>query len=204
MNPGERATEPFPQGPGTRYEGRVPAPLGPLLGFCIGALLAWSVRNQRPREELGSGRALLLAAAFSVLVFGPVCAYFLVYAPDWCFAYLIDTARLPRGFEIALTLANVVSVPAGFTALDRMPRERAFAALGILTGPPIFACAAFVAGAASRLSVYGTYAGFHGDFGVVGVAGSMLGYGLLFMALVLGLALAWTLFVLRRLDLGGA
>jgi hypothetical protein len=51
-----------------------------------------------------------------------------------------------------------------------------------------------------RMSVEATYAQFHGDFGIRPLAGSELGYVILWLWLVLGLASTWTLFSLYRLG----
>jgi hypothetical protein len=51
-----------------------------------------------------------------------------------------------------------------------------------------------------RLSVRATYAQFHGDFGTEPVAGTPLGWALLWVALVLSASTAYVVHVLRRMS----
>jgi hypothetical protein len=53
--------------------------------------------------------------------------------------------------------------------------------------------------AARRLAVSGTYAQFHGDFGTEPIGASLLGRGVLLMAALLGVGIAWTVRSLARM-----
>ncbi|HEY3593645.1 MAG TPA: hypothetical protein VGL13_07220, partial [Polyangiaceae bacterium] len=58
--------------------------------------------------------------------------------------------------------------------------------------PGVVVALVSIAATADRLGVQGSYAQFHGDFGTRPVAGSSLGYGLLWVDVVLVLGIAWT------------
>jgi hypothetical protein len=183
----------------------VPAPIAPLIGFVLGTAFAWAAAGEVPRAP-GSAlfsRALVIVSLFSLLVFAPVAAYFVAFAPDWSFAYLVDSARLPGGADLALILLDVASVPLGFAAASRRCQHRSPAPLLRLAAPPALVAATFIIAGLSRLQVDATYAQYHGDFGTRPVAGSPLGYALLWMNAVLLLGAAWTGRALRRMAARG-
>ncbi|AKT39398.1 hypothetical protein [Chondromyces crocatus] len=194
----------------------MPAFVAPLIGFALGALLAW-IRGAAPLQPFarsqpggtawqalrdhgvsGMGtartaeaRSLALATLFGLLVFTPICAYFLTFAPDWSFAYLIDSRRVPSALELLLLIADAAAVPAGFLAMERAGEHRSFRATGSLVGAPLALAALLVLLLGKRLTVEGTYRQIQGDFGVGAVAGGPLGYALLWMhgLLIAGLVL---------------
>jgi hypothetical protein len=180
----------------------VPAFLAPLVGFALGALLAW-MRAAAPRNPASAPaaerRPLALACAFSALVFTPACAYFLVFAPDWSLAYLIDSRRVPSAVDLVLLAIDAVSVPAGFIALTRAPASRSLRALAALLGAPLGIALLAALILAPRLAVDGTYRQVHGGFGTRPAAGGPLGYALLWMNGLLAAGLALT----ARAILGG-
>jgi hypothetical protein len=59
---------------------------------------------------------------------------------------------------------------------------------------------AAVALSVRRLAVSGTYAQFHGDFGTESIAASTLGKGVLLMATLLTLGLAWVVRSVARMS----
>ncbi|MCA9594173.1 MAG: hypothetical protein KC776_12705 [Myxococcales bacterium] len=177
----------------------MPAPPAPLIGFLVGVGFAWAAREELGRAGTVLSRSLVVVCVFGAIVFAPIAAYFLALAPDWSFAYVIDTRRLPRIVELSLVLLDALSVPLGFVlaAPRGTARPSAWAKLGAL---PALAVLVFAAAALPRLTVSATYAQYHGDFGVRPVAGSPLGYALLWMSAVLLAAVAWTVHSLRRLG----
>jgi hypothetical protein len=201
----------------------VPAFVAPLVGFALGALLAWfsavaahrpgALRAAEPRLSPGpSGRPLALVTLFAVLVFAPVCAYFLVFAPDWSFAYLVDTRRIPSAIDLLLLLLDAASVPAGFAAVQAYvatagagpAAQRSVRALALLAGAPLSMALIAVIALSRRLALDGTYRQVEGDFGVHPVAGGPLGYALLWMYTLLAAGFAVTVSALLRRDPGGA
>ncbi|WP_437736231.1 hypothetical protein [Sorangium sp. So ce1335] len=203
----------------------MPAFVAPLVGFALGALLAWfsaaaphrpgAPRAAEPRLAPGSrDRPLALVSLFAVLVFAPVCAYFLVFAPDWSFAYLVDTRRIPSAVDLVLLLLDAASVPAGFAAAHRFASraggrptaQGAVRALAVFGGGPIAVALVAVLALSRRLALDGTYRQVEGDFGVHPVAGGPLGYALLWMYTMLAAGFAVTVSALlrrERSDRGG-
>jgi hypothetical protein len=178
----------------------VPAPTAPLFGFALGALLAWVAAADLARSTTGYGtQSFLLVVGFALLVFAPVSAYFVAFEPDWSLAYLIDSERLPSVVPMTLVLAAAASVPAGFIAAAADARTHRQGRVLWIALPPLLAAVGFVVAMLSRLAVQANYAQFHGDFGTRGVAGSPLGYALLWMLSVLCLATIFTTRALQRL-----
>jgi hypothetical protein len=180
----------------------MPALMAPLLGLTLGFLLAWSAADELAQAP-GSGvtsRALLVVSLFGLMVFAPVSGYFLAFAPDWSFLYLLDTNATPTALQFFVVLLNAVSVPAGFALAARPARLRSYGTLTRLIAAGTAVCCVILGIAHSRLRVNGSYAQFHGDFGLEPVAGGSLGYALLWMGLVLVGAFAWTIRSLRQLG----
>lgn len=179
----------------------MPALVAPLLGFALGVLFAWTAADEAARRgATGTGRALWATAAFGLLVYAPVAGYFLTFWPDWSFAYVLDSERLPAGVDLVLILANVACCPAGFLAGQRSAGERRLAPLLRIAAGGILPATALLLVTFRRLAVNASYAQFHGDFGIRPTAGSALGYALLWMAAVLVFGVLWTLRGLRRIS----
>jgi hypothetical protein len=172
-------------------------------GLCLGVSFAWLARRELRRVttgELGS-RGLAIATLFALLVFAPVSAYFLAFEPDWCLAYLVDTAQASSALPPALLLLSLASVPGGFL-LGRLLLERAHdeaSLLRALSGGAVLTLGAVMLGL-RRFAVQGTYAQFHGDFGTQPLAGSSLGYAVLLLGFWLTAGLGFAVWNLRRLD----
>jgi hypothetical protein len=143
--------------------------------------------------------SLGLVSLFSLLVFTPAAAYFIAFEPDWAYAYLIDSSRHVGALHAAVVLCDVASVPLGFVLSARSGPGPAFSVLMRLAGVPLLSAGLFVAVLFPRLSVQATYAQFHGDFGTRPIAGTPLGYAVIWMLLVLSGAAAWMTQALRRL-----
>jgi len=176
------------------------APISPLLGLVLGLFFGWAARGPNT-ANVGSlsSRALLVVILFSLLVFAPICSYFLAFAPDWTYAYLVDSERLPSTVDLALVLINAASVPAGFLLATHQSKSRPRATITRLGFAPALICLLFITISIKRLGVDASYAQYHGDFGTRPLAGSPLGYSVLWMLLVLGGATAWTAHSLTRI-----
>ncbi len=179
----------------------MPAPVAPFIGFALGTGFAWAAANVLAKGP-GSGvtsRALLVVTLFSLLVFAPTTAYFLAFAPDWSYAYWVDSRKLPSAVGLGLVLLNLASVPIGFWAAARAARARALRKLVNLGLVALAPCVLFVVIGWQRFGVEGTYAQYHGDFGMRALGGSPLGYALLWMTLILAGATAWAARCLKKL-----
>ena len=178
------------------------APISPLVGLLLGLLFAWAGRTPGARGGVPlSSHVLLVVLAFSLLVFAPICSYFLAFSPDWSYAYLVNSERLPSTVDLALVLINASSVPVGFLFGARQLRFRPSTNLTKLGFIPAMLSLLFVAVTIRRLGVDASYSQYHGDFGTRPLAGSPLGYGLLWMLSVLGGSTAWTTHHLRRIAM---
>lgn len=186
---------------------RVPAFVTPFVGFALGALLAWfsaaapgrpgALRaiEARAAKAPPRGRPLALVALFAALVFTPVCAYFLIFAPDWSFAYLLDARRVPSAVDLLLLLLDAGSVLAGFLAARGSLRTAT-----VLAGVPLAIALLAVFLLSRRLAVDGTYRQIEGNFGGHPVAGGPLGYALLWMHTMLAAGFIVTVRALLARD----
>lgn len=182
----------------------MPALVAPLYGVSLGALLATlageSVSRSSPAVRL---RALLLVVGLGLLVFAPGAGYFVAQHGDWAYGYLLPASRRPALLDVAVLLVDVAAVPLGFApslaAGSRGQRRR----LALLLGP-LFLGTLLVAGFLPRLRVLGTHAQYHGDFGTEPLVGGAASLALLWTALVVVAASAWTLRALRSGADGGA
>jgi hypothetical protein len=179
----------------------MPGPLAPFLGLFLGVVFAWSAREDLIRTPGASwigSRAPLIVSLFAVLVFAPICAYFLGFEADWSYAYYIDTRRIPSAAELGLVLVDAVSVPLGFALAVSRARTRRVGPILRLGLPALLTVVVAVLIASPRLRFEASYAQFHGDFGVRPVAGGPLGYALLWMNSLLVFGAAWTIQKLRQ------
>jgi hypothetical protein len=181
----------------------MPAPLAPLVGFALGVVFAWWAREELARSQLSAGigsRSLVIVSLFATLVFAPIGSYFLAFEADWSYAYFIDTRRIPSALQLALALLDAASVPVGFVVAASYARARKLVAVLTLGTPPVLLGLIGIAAFAGRLSIQASYAQFHGDFGTRPVAGSPLGYALLWMDSLLVVASIWTIHQVQRLT----
>jgi hypothetical protein len=183
------------------YARGMPAPIAPLVGFMLGIAFAWAAADDLARAAgHAPARSLWLATLFGLAVFAPAAGFFLAFSPDWSYAYLIDSQRMPGAVDLGLVLIDAASVPAGFVAASRWAAARKLGPVVRLSLVPIALVIAFVAFTLPRIGVHATYAQYHGDFGTRAVSGSPLGYALLWMSAVLAGAILWTLRALRMLG----
>lgn len=172
-------------------------------GLSLGVAFAWLARRELRRVAPGDfgTRGLAITALFALFVFAPISAYFLAFEPDWCFAYLFDTARASAALTPASLLLEPGSVPAGFLVgrrlLERGRDETTL--LRVLSGTLVLTLGALMLGL-RRFAVQGSYAQFHGDFGTQPLAGSSLGYAILLLGFWLTVGLGFAVWNLRRLD----
>jgi hypothetical protein len=160
----------------------VPALVGPFVGFALGAALAWLCRAEARREDEAALRArVAVAALFALLVFAPACAYFVVFAGDWSFFYLVDELGVPSALELLLVIGDAALVVLGFVAGHHAARRHAERALAALVIAPASIAAALVLSFLSKLRVVGTFHQVTSRFGTQPVAGSPLGWAILWM-----------------------
>lgn len=179
----------------------MPAIVAPLLAFVLGLAFAWSAAEELasdPTSILGT-RSFLVSTLFSLLVFAPVAGYFLGFHGDWAFAYLADTRTLPSAVILALVLLDAALVPIGFIVGAPLARQRRLKQLLTIAAVPSFIALMLMLLFARRWGSAASYTQFHGDFGVRSVAGTPLGYALVWMNGVLAASVALTVRHLRKL-----
>ena len=172
----------------------MPIAFAPFAGVAFGAALAWVAAPGLARDD---GPVMLsmpfaLVAAFAGLLWLPIVSYFVAFHSDWSYLYLVSSQRVPSAVDLGLVLLSTAAVPGAFFVAARPVRKRRMGAAAALVAVPVAAVVAGVAVASSRLAVSGTYAQFHGEFGTEPIGASTLGRGVLLMAILLALGLAWT------------
>lgn len=178
----------------------VPAVVFPLIGFAAGAALAWLSADDLARQGSAIGRPLCIVALLSILVYAPAGSYLITFFPDWSFAYFVDVVGARRALPTAACLLTAASLPLGFVSAARSAEaRRASRVLRLALGPALLGLASVVV-LSPRLGVYATYAQFHGDFGTGPIAGSPLGYAILWSLLADAAGLLWTARVLVQLS----
>lgn len=176
--------------------------IAPLVGFVLGVAYAWAASDELARAagNVVGTRSLVIVTLFGMLVSVPITGYFLILAQDWSFAYLVGSSRLASALGMGLLLLTAVSTPIGFRAAARPAGSRNVQAVVTIAAFPLLLTAALIALLLPRLSVFGTFAQFHGDFGTGPVAGSFVGTALLWTHAVLVGAIVWTVRCLQALT----
>ena len=169
----------------------MPALVGPFVGFALGAALAWLCRGEARREDEAAFRArAALVALFAALVFAPACAYFIVFAGDWSFFYLVDERGVPSALELLVVLADAALVVLGFAAGHRAARRRDDRALVALAAAPTVLAAALALAFLPKLRVDGSFHQVMSRFGTQPVAGGPLGWAILWMGVMIAAGFA--------------
>jgi hypothetical protein len=179
----------------------MPVAVAPLFGIALGALFAWAGMEELARVGGSvSSRSLVVAALFGALVYAPACGFFEAFFPDWSYAYWLDARQRPVALDLALVVADALSVPLGLALFARSAASRRTASLARGVAIPSFVAGLSLLAMFPRLRIFGTYAEFYGDFGTEPLTGSPAGYALIWMLAIVAAAAAFTLQVLRRLS----
>lgn len=179
----------------------VPIAFAPLFGLALGAALAWVASPELARIDgpLVASRPFAVVAAFAGFVWVPVVAYFVAFHGDWSYLYVLSWQRVPSAIDLGLVLFAGASIVGGFwLAIPAARRGRSGPLIAMVSVPTTIAVGCLLS-AVSRLAVSGTYAQFHGDFGTEPIGASALGKGVLLMAVVVALGLAWTVRALLQM-----
>ena len=171
----------------------MPVPFAPLLGFVLGAALAYAAALELSRTDgpLVASRPFAVVVGFAALVYTPFCGYFVAFHGDWAYVYQVAWRGVPSALDFALVLFGGASVVLGFLAAVPLVKRRKTGALAALAVAPAGIGLALLALTARRLAWSATYAQFHGEFGAEPLAASTLGRGVLLMGIVLVLGIAW-------------
>lgn len=178
-------------------------------GFLLGMVFAWSAADEqkRTRSPLQS-EAAWVVLAFGIVVFGPSAGTLVAFHGDWSLSFWWPAAALPAPALAFCVLCCALAPLVGFGFGVAMLRRRKPLILLYVGGAALLGCAGASLFILPRLLVEASYVEFHSSFGsgfgagfgARPIAGSTLGYSLLWIgALVSGVSL-WTAHALRRLP----
>jgi len=154
----------------------LPIPTQLLFTFASGVLVALAARA----DLRGSPKATVLSHAFAAyllyagLVVVPASLYFYIFHGDWYLLYLVDSQRVPSALVLLACLLEVGLGAGGFLLGAAFVRNQREPWAGAVVGVTASLGAAAIPLAHQRLSVVGTYAQFHGDFGLSPFGGVLL------------------------------
>jgi hypothetical protein len=129
---------------------------------------------------------------FAVLVYAPLCAYFVAFHGDWAYGYRVAWHGIPSAVDLALVIFSGATVLLGMAAAAHASRARRLPVVAWLGAIPAGLGFLVLVLSAPRLSVSATYAQYHGGFGVQPITASALGRGVLVMGIMLILGVGWT------------
>ncbi|HEU4412845.1 MAG TPA: hypothetical protein VFS43_46815 [Polyangiaceae bacterium] len=178
----------------------MPALLAPFVGFSLGVFFSWASADEVARGlgPLVISRPFAIVALFALLGFAPALGYFLTFAADWSLAYLVDTRRVPSALLLLLALGSGASVLAGFALGARQVRARRPVSLLPLMTVPLAAAAVLLGAFARNLALFGSYVQVTRQLDAEPIAGSSLGYAVLWVNACLLASVLWTAHELRR------
>jgi hypothetical protein len=171
----------------------MPGLLAPLLAFALGAFFALQARSEIERyDDLERRAARRIVELFGALVMVPITAYFVAFAGDWSLAYLAEAHRVPSALGLLWVVLTGATAPLGFVVGARAVRRRAQSELIALVAVPAVAALLFVVVLYPELRLEGTTHEVRGRFGTRPVAGSSLGWAILWMDAMLAIGAAIT------------
>lgn len=172
-----------------------------LLGaFSLGVLFAAAAREElRQRQSVLASGATWVVCLFSFVVFAPAATYLAAYNLDWGFGYFVDSTELPPLALPALSLAFVAAPLCGYALAARSARQPSALPLLVLGGLSVLGALLSLLVGLPRLVVDSSYLEYQNQFGMRALAGSPLGYSLLWAFLVLAFCIVWTYSTLRRM-----
>jgi hypothetical protein len=178
-------------------------PLPPLLLFTLASGLAAALAG---RQELRTSprhvaltRAFFAFVSYVVLVVVPASVYFYAFHGDWFLLYLVDVARIPSAVALIGFVGQAALGLGAFVLAAVLIRNQREVVVGAVLGLVVVAGGGSVLGYADRLERVGSYAQYHGQFGLVPYEGALLTGTLAMSAIALfGLA-----FLLVRLWQAG-
>jgi hypothetical protein len=170
-----------------------------LIGWSLGVGFAWCASEElRQHPSTLNTQTAWVVVLYSLLVYAPAAAYLISFHGDWSLSYWVQSGLLPRG---ALTLLIAICTGAPFVGLlvgGRYARARRGLPLLYLGAAPLAVCMLGALLSLPRLLVSASTVQYRDDFGTRSIAGSPLGYAVLGMAVVVGLASVWTANALRN------
>ena len=170
----------------------MPLPTVLCLAFGTGLAAALAARNEirlSARHPLLT-RSYAAYVIFLVLVLVPVSVYFYVFHGDWFLLYLFDVREVPSAMALIGFLLEVGLGTLGFAIGGSLARSQRDGAIGVFVGASALGALAPIAMASDRLAVVGSYAQYHGGFGLsrFGEGAMLQGSALMTILLIAGIA----------------
>lgn len=180
----------------------MPLPLLLMLALVAGMASSLAGRHElkmSPRPILLT-RGFLAYLSYASLVVVPASVYFYVFHGDWFLLYTVDIGKIPSavallGFVLQAGLGGL-----GYLVGALLVRNQREAIVGVLVGMLLIGGVAVVVVYVDRLAQVGSYAQFHGQFGLEAYQGGPLMTGGLAIGAILVTGLA---FLLTRLWMSG-
>lgn len=171
------------------------------LAFMVGALAALAGRAEiklSPRHPLLT-RSFAAFVAFALCVLVPVSVYFYVFHGDWFLLYLVDVREIPSAIALVGFVLEALVGVLGFSLGSSLLRSQREGLVGAAAATALAIAVLVPVLLRDRLSRVGSYAQFHGGFGVVDfTAGPLFAGTILMVVAFLGAAG----FLLGRLWVG--
>jgi hypothetical protein len=147
-----------------------------LLTFASGLAAALAARADvrvSPKPAMLS-HAFVAYLFYAALVLAPISVYFYVFHGDWYLLYWVDTDRIPSAIALIGCVVCLALGAAGFLLAATLIRTQRDQWVGAGIGVSVSLGIAVIALARHRLSVVGSYAQYHGDFGLSAYGGALL------------------------------
>ncbi len=179
----------------------MPLPSLFLLAFASGVAAALASRRElrlspRPAPLTAGFWALLL---YLTLVLVPISLYFYWFHGDWALHYVADAQAIPSAVALVGFVVEVLLGGLGFVAGASLVRAQREAVAGAVLGLVVAVGAGLLHLVRARLTVVGSYAQFHGGFGLTPYARGAMVYETVAMSLFTAMGLAY---LLARLAFG--
>lgn len=179
-------------------------PLPPFLLFAVttglsSALAARYELRTSPRPvPLTQGFAATMI--YGALVVVPASVYFYAFHGDWFMLYSVDVQTIPSAVALLAFVGEGLLVGLGYLLGASLVRSQREAVVGVLLGTFLAALAFVIYFYRDRLALVGSFAQFHGSFGL-----AAYGEGALFQGSVVigGIVLLGWAFLLARVWYGG-
>lgn len=162
----------------------MPLPLLVMVTFAVGALAAACAETElriSPRPAVLT-QGFFAHALFDLFVVLPIAIYFYAFHGDWFVLYAVNTARVPSALALLGLLLFTGVGALGFAAGASLVRaQQTFGAVAAALGA-VGLGAALVYAARARVGNVGSFAQFHGAFGLRPFLDTELFEGALVMA----------------------
>jgi hypothetical protein len=173
----------------------MPLPTLLCLAFASGVAASIAARSElrvSPRPSLLT-RSFGAFVLFVVLTLVPISVYFYAFHGDWFLLYLVDVRHVPSAVALAGFLVEGLVAAGGFAIGAVFVRGQRETAAGVLAGTAVVASVGAAFLARTRLEQVGSYAQFHGGFGLSPYGSGALLQGTILMSVLFVLGLGYLL-----------